>query len=121
MDGTYFFYVLLRRLPVLLLLLAGILFAIIRWKRHPKVSVLTVLGLGLFLLQSLAFTFVYFFLPRLQERAGWSPRNTNNLYTVVEVCQDMFYSIVIVLLVGAAFSQRKPQTSDSRTEPITPT
>ncbi len=43
-------YLLLRRLPIILLALVGILIAIVRWKRYPKVSLLTAFGMGLFYL-----------------------------------------------------------------------
>ncbi len=107
MEITYF---LLPRTPILLLALVGILIAIVRWKRHPKVSVLTFLGLGLFLIQSLTFMFVYYYLPRLPQ-TGWALSSMNTLFSVVQVCQDFLFAIVIVLLVTAAFSSRQQQIS----------
>jgi len=98
-------YLLLERLPIILLALVGILIAAARWKRHPKVSLLTTVGLGLFLLESLTFMFLYYFLPRLVNR-GWAYGSINHLYTVAPLCQDFLFAGVIILLVVAAFSQR---------------
>jgi hypothetical protein len=92
---------------MLLLVLAGIVIAIVRWKRHPKVSLLTVSGLSLFIAQSMTFGSIFYFLPRLHDR-GFSYGSINNLYLVLEVCRDIFYSAVIVLLVSAVLSQRNP-------------
>ena len=78
MKFTYLEYLLARRWPMLLLVLAGIVIAIRRRKRHPKVSLLTVLGLGLFIAQSLTFGSIFYLLPRLLER-GFSYGNINNL------------------------------------------
>jgi hypothetical protein len=92
---------------MLLLVFAGIVVAIVRWKRHPKASLLTVSGLVLFILQSLTFGSIFYFLPQLHDR-GFSYDTINNLYLVGEICGDIFYSAVILLLVSAVFSQRNP-------------
>lgn len=113
-------YLLLRRLPIILLALVGILLAIVRWKRHPKVSLLTAFGMGLFLFQSLTFMFVYYFLPRLVDR-GWTYGSVNHLYTLAQICQDFLFAGVIILLVAAAFSQRRSQISDVERKPATST
>lgn len=110
---------LLMRLPNILLALVGILLAIARGKRHPMVSLLTVVGLGLFLFQSLTFMFVYHFLPRLLD-SGWTYGSIDRLYTLAQVGQDFLFAGVIVLLVAAAFSQRHSQISDVERKPATP-
>lgn len=116
MDAAY---LLLGRLPIILLALVGIVLAIARWKRHSKVSLLTVFGLGLFLFQSLTFMFLYSFLPRLLDR-GWTYQSINHLYTLAQVCQDFLFAGVIILLVAAAFSQRHSQLSNVETRAVTP-
>ncbi|MCM3900353.1 MAG: hypothetical protein ND866_01460 [Pyrinomonadaceae bacterium] len=116
MDFSYF---LLSRLPIILLALVGILLAIARWKRHSKVSLLTIFGLGLFLFQSLTFMFLYSLLPQLQDR-GWTYASINHLYTFAQVCQDFLFAGVIILLVAAAFSQRHSQISNDETKAVTP-
>ena len=112
-------YLLLGRLPIILLALVGIVLAVARWKRHSRVSLLTVLGLGLFLFQSLAFMFLYTFLPRLVDR-GWAYASINHLYTLAQVCQDFLFAGVIILLVVAAFSQRHSQISNVESNAVTP-
>ncbi len=91
----------------MLVVLAGIVFAIVRWKRHPKVSALTVVGLVIFQFQSLAFSSLYYFLPRLATR-GWSWGSIDNLSIVLDLCHDVFFSVAIALLAAAVFSGRSP-------------
>ncbi|MCM3872179.1 MAG: hypothetical protein ND895_15965 [Pyrinomonadaceae bacterium] len=110
-------YLLARRLPIILLALVGIVLAIARWKRHPRVSLLTAIGMGVFLSQSLFFMFVYYFLPRLRD-SGWTYDSIGRLYAVAQVCQDFLFAGVIILLVVAAFSQRHPQTSNVETKSV---
>ncbi len=110
MDGlSYFGYFLLRRSPILLLILLGIIFSLIRWKRHPKVSLLTLTGLTFFLIASLVYTIVLYQLPFLFERLKVDYSSYRIYYTVLYVLYDIAYAFVIVLLVAAAFSQRKLQ------------
>ena len=50
---------------MLLLALGGIVFAMIRWKFHPRASILTVIALLLFVLDLLGFFIVLNFMPDL--------------------------------------------------------
>jgi len=93
---------------MLLFLLAGIVIAIVRRKRHPKVSWLTVAGLVLFIVQSMTFGTIFYFLPQLYDR-GFSDAAVNNFYILVEICHDIVFSAVVVLLVSAVLSQRQPK------------
>ena len=103
----------------MLVVMAGIVFAIVRWKRHPKVSSLTITGLVLFQLQSLTFSYIYYLLPRLETR-GWTWTAIDNLSIAVDLCHDIVFSAAIALLAAAAFSGRKPYAVGSHTERVTP-
>ncbi len=110
MKFSYLYYLFGTRWPVLLLMLAGVVVAILRHKHHPRASLLTVSALVLFVAQSLSFATVFYLLPRLHD-SGFSYASINNLYLVVEFCRDVVYAGVIALLVGAVLSQRN-QTAD---------
>jgi hypothetical protein len=103
----------------MVVVIAGIVIAIVRWKRHPKVSALTIAGLVIFQFQSLAFTSLYYFLPQLATR-GWTWAAIDNLSIVVDVCHDVFFAVAIVLLAAAVFSGRSFQAAGPRTERVTP-
>lgn len=103
----------------MLVVLAGIVFAIVRWKRHPRVSALTVAGLLIFQFQSLVFSSLYYFLPQLATH-GWTWRSIDNLSIVVDLCHDVFFAVAIALLAAAVFSGRGPQAAGPRTERVTP-
>ena len=115
---SFFYDVFLRRWPVLLVALAGIVFAIIRWKRHPKVSALMVAALVYSQLQSLVFSYSFYSLPRLATR-GWTWTSIDNLSIALDVCHDIFFSVAVALLAAAVFSGRKQQAPGSQTERVT--
>ena len=89
----------------MLVVLAGLIFAIARWKRHPKVSALAIAGLLLFQIQSIAFASLFYSLPRLADH-GWTWAAIDNLSIVVDVCHDIFFAMAIALLAAAVFTGR---------------
>jgi len=101
---------LLRRLPMLLVLLGGIIFSIVRWKRHPRVSLMTILGLGLFLVEFFVYAAALYLMPSLREATHLSFNSFNNVYIVLYVLDDFAYAALIILLVAAALTGRRSAT-----------
>jgi hypothetical protein len=110
MDPSHLAYIFAGRIPLLLLLLGGIVFAMARWNRHPRVSFLTVLGLGFYLLESTLFTFLIYLMPSVLPTGG--PLAINEIFfTVLYVLDDFAYAAVIIVLVSAVFTQRASAVS----------
>ena len=109
--ANYFLMALLQRSPFLLIILVGILFSIVRWRRHPKASLLTLIALGFYLAKLFVFTSVNYAIPTLRESMQWSYGAANNLYSALHVLNDIGFSIVLILLVAAAFANRRPITA----------
>jgi cbb3-type cytochrome oxidase subunit 3 len=103
---TFLGYLLLRRAVLLLVILGGIVFALGRWKRHPRVSLLTTIGLGLYLVESYAFAFLFHYLLRLFDTLHLSASNISMLDSGLQLADDFGFSVVLILLVAAAFSRR---------------
>jgi len=114
MDTNFFVYLLGRRWPMMLVVLAGIVFAVISWKRHPRVSAFAIAGLVLFQIQSLAFSSMYYKLPELANH-GWTWAAIDNLSIAIDVCHDIFYASAIALLAAAVFSRRNLQPGSQST------
>ena len=111
METSLSYFLFSRRWPVMLVVLMGLVFAIIRWRRHPKVSALTVAGLLLFQLQSLAFSSLYYFLPRLADH-GWTWRSIDHLSIGLDICHDLVFTVAFALLAVAIFTGRtQPETA----------
>ena len=110
-SASYLLHNLLLRLPTLLLFAAGVILAIVNWKRHPKVSLLTLLGLCIWQLESFAFMLVRNRLPDWLRENGWNSESTVKAYFAINVAQDFIFSLMLILLVAAAFSQRGDRLS----------
>jgi len=90
------------RIPLIILLIAGIILAMARWNRHPKVSFLTVLGLLFYLLESTFFTLLICLMLTVLPTLGLG----ETVFTVLYILDDLAYAAVLIVLVAAAFSQR---------------
>jgi len=92
------------QLPSLLTMLGGIVVAIIRWKRHPRVSLTIVIALGLILLHVLVFAVVYAVLPRLTGSADL--KTLQNIHMLVSVAYNFTLAIFTTILLSAIFMHR---------------
>jgi len=104
-DFESFLFLLLRKTPLILVLVGGLVFTLVRWKRHPRVSLLTLIGLLLYLLEIFVFAIVYNLLPSVVQRINLSM--SGSIYTVIQLVDDFVYAGILILLIGAALSQRR--------------
>ena len=114
-DGFFidFLLMLVRRSPMLLLALGGIVFAMIRWKLHPRASILTVIALLLFVLDLFGFFIVLNFLPDLTRSIVRTPKMIDWFYFFLYFFDDFIYALVLILLIVAAYTQRAQKPAES--------
>jgi hypothetical protein len=103
---TFLLYLLLKKAILLLLILGGMGFAIVRWKRHPRVSLMTLLALGLYLFETLAFAVLYYLLPNFFDSLKLTSQNIGTLDSTLQVIEDITFAAVLILLVAAALTGR---------------
>lgn len=108
---SYFLTRVVRRLPMLLLALGGIVLAFMRWKLHPRASLMTVVALGLYLVDMVVFTLILYWLPSLVEPMRMSTSASRFFYSVVYFIEDIVMAVTLILLVAAAFANRKSRPS----------
>jgi hypothetical protein len=100
-------YSLLQQLPSLLAMLGCILLAVIRWKRHPRVSLMVIISLMLLILHILTFTVIYIWVPDAVMRSGWFSIQT--MLTAMGFIYNVALAVPFALLLIAIFMQRKPR------------
>jgi hypothetical protein len=108
----YLFINFVQQLPSLLALLACIVFAITRWKRHPKVAMVVTIGLGLLLLHAIVFLFVYNFVPRwfIDYSRDYREIETTirTVYLVLGWISNSAAAVAFAVLLAGIFMGRKP-------------
>ena len=108
-DGFFYHFLLMmvRRLPMLLIVLGGCVFAVVRWKRHPRVSLMTLIALMLYLIEGIAFIAILYWLPELMYSMKLSAKASGWLYTIIFFFEDFAFVAVLLILVGAALTGRR--------------
>ena len=112
--ASYTVLMLARRSPFFLLALIGIILAVVRMKRHPRASMMTILALVILALEGVFFALLLRWLSyslNLQSiGTGQAPKLSDaaiyRLFTVGSVIEDFVFSSAIILLVAAAYSGR---------------
>lgn len=100
----------LEQLPTFLALIAGIVFAITRWKHYPKVAMAVVIALAFLLLHQVIFTIVYNVVPSWVIRSSGSYENIriviDRVYLVLGLISNGAAAIGFGLLLAAIFMRR---------------
>jgi hypothetical protein len=115
---TFLAYLLIKKSVLIITILGGIGFAVYRWKRHPRISLMAVLALGLFLFDTLAFAILYDRLPSFFFRLDLTAQNINTFEYVFQLLDDFVFAAVLIMLVAAAFTGRSREsvTINQRTD-----
>jgi len=112
---SQYFWNLAEQLPSLIAMIGCIGFALMRWKRHPKISLMIVVSLGLLLLHAVVFMFIYdlvpplFFKPDSFEDLATIRRN---VFLVLGFVSNSVAAVGFALLLAAIFMQRKPVSAE---------
>ena len=113
-DGFFLYFLLrlVRRLPMLLLCLGGTIFALVRWKRHPRASLMTIIALLLYLVEGIIFIAFLYWVPDLMQAMRLSSKASGWFYTIIFFFEDFFFVAVLLLLVGAALTGRRREINE---------
>jgi len=102
-----------EQLPSLLTLLACMVFAASRWKRHPKVSLMALISLALLFLHGIAFAIIYNWVPDLFIRRGVYTDIQpviDRVYLVLGLFYNTALAVAFALLLVSVFMQRSSTT-----------
>lgn len=105
---------LLTQLPILLVCFVGIVLAIVRWQCHPRVSLLTLIGIGLFLLDLSLNIFLNVGMPLWFARRDVSVTQIGTFLAVKSILASLLVALAWGLLLAAIFSGRKPTPENKR-------
>ncbi len=97
----------LIQLPLFLVWLAGLILAVVFWKRHPRVSLLAVIALAGFLLVTAANIFLNLWLGLGLDRLGLSPAQIGLVYLVRNIVDGLLAAGLWGLVLAAIFAWRK--------------
>ena len=98
--GTY--------LPVVVIWIVGVIVSLTRWKRHPKISMLALIGLLGFLVMFLLNMIVNIWASQTFYKSGdsWTPDQVETFYTVKGIITSLIDAGLWALVVSAIFARR---------------
>jgi hypothetical protein len=92
-------------LPLLLVWLAGIVFAVVRWNRHPRVSALVVAGLSIFVI-SIFFGVLVSLMPAFIHSRGVPFALATNIVSALNLLLTLARILGWGLILAAVFANR---------------
>jgi hypothetical protein len=103
----------LTQLPSLLTLLICLVISIVRWRRHPKVSLVASLAFVFLILHALIFSAAYIWIPRwfLDSSVSESHRT---FFSVFALIANFLFAIAMATLLLAVFIDRKRASGRGR-------
>ena len=96
-------------LPVMIVMAVGVILAIARWKRHPKISLLALLGLGGQMILFVISMALNFYAGRFLF-STWTSEQITTFYTMKYIVTSLIEAGLWVLIVMAIFSMRDEQS-----------
>ncbi len=102
---------LLTQLPVYAVMLVGAIVAVVRWQRHPQVSLLAVIGLAVLFVDSLAGRVLNAALPMMvvSRAMGGNSTRVGSMFGVCNIVSAVVGAVGYGLLLAAVFKGRAPQ------------
>ena len=107
---------LLLQLPSMIVLVVCLVVALVRWRRHPRVSLFVVLSLTWLILHGFVSTAIYIWVPDWiisTAASGNVEQLTQNVYLGLGLVTNFSLAIALTLLLVAVFTQR---TASLKTE-----
>ena len=108
---TLFSY--LVQFPILLVWLAGFILAIAYWRRHPRASLLTVIALVIFLLESVVNTYLNLWLPLMLSERGIATFQMSQILVVKGIVTSIILAVAWGLLIAAIFGGRQAAATEN--------
>lgn len=100
---------LLIQLPVIAVWIIGLILAFIFWRKHPKVSILTLVAILGFLVILIADTYLNIKIPRLMNERGFTVAQMSSAYAIKSQVSSILSPVFWILLGVAMFGWRSKQ------------
>jgi uncharacterized membrane protein len=104
------FWNLAGQLPSLIAIIGCMVFVVTRWKRYPKVSLMTLMGLLLIFVADFLFGVIFIWAPDLltnRDRAS-----VTGVFTALGLISNTVFAIAFIFLLAAIFIQRRRSSQD---------
>jgi hypothetical protein len=93
-------------IPMIIVWVIGIVLALSRWRRHPRVSQLMLTALALMIGATVVIRALYAWLPIAMRNRGWSMSEYGAFSTAIGIVSTLINAAAWALVISAAFGWR---------------
>jgi len=97
---------LLIQCPLFIVWSVGIFIALTNMKNYPKISIFTLVALGIFLIETIIFSVANTLIPLMSYQYGWTTNNIATFYTISGIIRSLINTVCWGLIIAAIFSCR---------------
>lgn len=108
----------LSQLPLFAVWIIGLIFTIVLWRKHPKVSLLVIISILGFFALSIADTYLNIWLPTLVTERGYALAKIGPLYTIKSHGSSFAAAVFWALLGTAVFGWRNKMGNGVKEEAV---
>jgi hypothetical protein len=107
--------------PIIIVLLIGAALALARWRRHPRVSLLTLIASAMMIVNLIGAIFLYAWLPMTMLDRGWTASQLGSLFTVIRIVNTLIDAAAWSMVLCAIFGWRRQRQKQDFFPPAPPT
>jgi len=86
--------------------LVGAILSIVYWRRHPKVSRLTLIAIAIFLVESLLSTYAMIYMPAMSRERGLTNVQLSLYYLLYTIVASLMQAVAWGFILAAIFGRR---------------
>ncbi len=103
----------LPRLPLFVAWIVAVLLAVLRWKQHPRVSMLVVAAVAVLALETIVNAFVVTSMPMMMRSSGTSLASMGVFMAVYSTVSNVIAAGAWGMMIAAAFGWRSTQPTSA--------
>jgi hypothetical protein len=107
--------------PIIIVLLIGIALALLRWRRHPRVSLLTLIASAVMIVSMIGAIFLYAWMPMTMRDRGWTSSQLGAFFAAVRIVNTLVDAAAWSMVLCAIFGWRSQRQKQDFFPPAPPT
>jgi hypothetical protein len=106
--------------PMIVVWVIGIILALLRWRRHPRVSQLAITAFAVMIGSTVVVRTLYVWLPTVVRNRGWSTSELGTIFTAVGIVSTLINAVAWALVICAIFGWRDQRQKENLFPPAPP-
>ena len=106
--------------PIIITWVVGIVLALSRWRRHPRVSLFAIIAFFMLISARVVTRFLYIWTPTIMRDRGWSTSELGTIFAVIGAVSALIDTAAWALVICAIFGWRDQRQKENFFPPAPP-